>query len=87
MRSFEFEMKRSIYEYLNRAVTDYFEKEDDDQLEWISSWPGQIVIIVMHIVHHNNMDRVFKNTEPDYTHAVLYQDILKQIEFFSTLVK
>ena len=87
LRSFEFEMKRSIYEYLNRAVSDYFQKEKDNQLEWISSWPGQIIIIVMQIVHHNNMNRAFTHTEPDCTHAGLYQDILKQIEFLSTLVK
>jgi hypothetical protein len=84
---FEEEMKRTMYVDMHKCLKDYLKKKDDDLLSWILRWPGQIVIVVLHIVHKNCMDRVFDAEEPDYSLLTLYQEILGQIEFLASLVR
>ena len=69
-------MKRTMYIDLYKCFKDYVKKKDTDLLEWIEKWPGQIIIVVLHIFHKNNMDRVFDPNEPEYNLLILYQEIL-----------
>ena len=82
-------MKSTLYITLQEAVEDYYATKQSEILLWISKWPGQHIISTMHIALNNNMNRVFSTLPGDkeVTLQSLHEDILREIESLSRLVK
>ena len=57
LKEVEVGMKWALYSLIERALKDYVVKEEEDEIgQWIFQWPGQVVILVMHILHNNKME-------------------------------
>jgi len=47
--------------------------------DWIKRWPGQITVLVMHIMHNYNMEKYFDDREKKDEKEFTLQTMLDQV--------
>ena len=95
LKEVEMGMKLTIYQTLEEAVADCAALSALGRLgDWMVKWPGQITVLVMHIMHNNNMEKFFdlRNrergpAEAPFTLETMHSEVLDQINLASELTR
>ena len=88
-------MKWTLYVLVEEALKDYAAREAGVELgEWITKWPGQVVILAMQILHNDSMERCFikrdglgQVEEAEVTLEGIRAGVVRHLEIAAELVK
>ena len=80
LKEIEMGMKQTLYSNLSRSLKDFAIFSACGKLkDWITKWPGQITVLVMHIMHNNNMEKFFDQRMEQDEKEFTLQTMLDQV--------
>lgn len=72
LRQFDTQIKRALYVLTAKTVEDYYAKSVKGSpagtLSWIESWPGQCIIVTLHINFTHRIEKIFKAMNQNIEH-------------------